>query len=313
MCCYNGEKYVLDTLKALFHQTFNRFELIFIDDGSTDSTSDIVTYFLNGLSNVVYYKQENKGLNESRNKGFELCSKNTEYVIFLDSDDLFHPDLLVTLYENLINLPNASAVFCDHIKINNENDNENDNYGDMYSLFLGIPYKNKTKNKIDLIDVLTGNHRALEATLLINKTKLNEIGGWDVVNFPKGNTIGESISLLINLTLKGDVFFIPKKLYYYRIHPNQITYNLNEIELKTKLNYIYCKFLEKKFTINDSNKIIDYTIKINKHIKFITSWKYILINEKRFFINYYVKAIVNFITLFLSYLTIRKLLKKIMS
>ena len=80
---YNGEKYLNQQLDSLFSQTYENFELIIVDDGSTDSTRDLIKSYTD--SRIVYLYQENKGVSASRN--LALSKSKGDFIAFLDSDD----------------------------------------------------------------------------------------------------------------------------------------------------------------------------------------------------------------------------------
>lgn len=86
---YNGEKYLKEALESVLNQFFKPYEVIVVDDGSTDRTADICKAF---GEQVRYFKQENQGSGAARNLG---ASKATgHYLAFLDADDLWMPEWL---------------------------------------------------------------------------------------------------------------------------------------------------------------------------------------------------------------------------
>ena len=91
---YNREHFLKETLDSVFAQTYRDFEVVIVDDGSTDSTKQM--FEKNGY-NVRYYWQENTGDANARNKLIELASG--KYISFLDSDDLLYPDALEKMAE----------------------------------------------------------------------------------------------------------------------------------------------------------------------------------------------------------------------
>lgn len=94
---YNVGPWLSRCLKSILNQSYQNLEIIVIDDGSTDNTSDIVDSFANEDRRVVPIHQGNAGLVAVREKGIELASG--DYVGFVDGDDCIEPDF----YERLIN------------------------------------------------------------------------------------------------------------------------------------------------------------------------------------------------------------------
>lgn len=92
LCCYNSEKYLRETLQSIAGQTFKDWELVVVDDGSTDNTGSIISEFKEEGHPVIYHHQENRGIAFSRNKAIELS--RAEYIAFIDHDDIWLPELL---------------------------------------------------------------------------------------------------------------------------------------------------------------------------------------------------------------------------
>ena len=94
MPAYNTEKYIRESIDSVLGQSFTDFELIVVDDGSTDATAAIVESYTD--SRIRLIRQENRGVSEARNTGLEAA--RGQFITFLDSDDLYYPDFLKTLY-----------------------------------------------------------------------------------------------------------------------------------------------------------------------------------------------------------------------
>ncbi|WP_416672268.1 glycosyltransferase family 2 protein [Egbenema bharatensis] len=87
--CYNAESFLRETLESIFVQTFRDYEVILIDDGSTDNTAKIIQSF---GSQVRAKFGLNQGASSARNQGTQLASG--QYIQYLDADDVLHPDAL---------------------------------------------------------------------------------------------------------------------------------------------------------------------------------------------------------------------------
>ena len=94
---YNHEKYVGETIQSVLDQTFNDFELIIINDGSTDNTEAEILKFKD--DRIQYTFQSNRGLSATLNRGIELA--RGEFFNFLPSDDMFLPEKLAHPIEGL--------------------------------------------------------------------------------------------------------------------------------------------------------------------------------------------------------------------
>lgn len=104
---FNGEKFIGKAIESVLNQSLNDFELIIVNDGSTDSTLDIITSFDDERIKVI--DQNNKGPGQARNNGLEIASG--EYVMFLDADDWFCEDALQTAYFEAKNNDTDISIF----------------------------------------------------------------------------------------------------------------------------------------------------------------------------------------------------------
>lgn len=107
---YNVEKYLKKCLLSIKAQTFESYEVILVEDGSTDNSKNIVQEFVSCNSEKFkLFLQENKGLSGARNTGMQYASG--KYICFIDSDDTVEPDFLAKLYQKTIDT-DADMVFC---------------------------------------------------------------------------------------------------------------------------------------------------------------------------------------------------------
>ena len=103
---YNKERYIERTLKSIFAQSFDDYELIVVDDGSTDQSYSIAQKLMGtGVSNRSLVHQENSGVAAARNKGAALAKG--DFICFLDSDDWWEPNFLKEINTLTIHCPDA--------------------------------------------------------------------------------------------------------------------------------------------------------------------------------------------------------------
>jgi len=109
---YNRAQHIVSTLNSVVEQTYDNFEIIVVDDGSTDNTYDIIAGFKKQSPYPVIYKyQNNKGPAAARNVGIKAASG--EYIAFIDSDDIWHKDKIVKQLAIFRKNNNISMVFSD--------------------------------------------------------------------------------------------------------------------------------------------------------------------------------------------------------
>ncbi len=116
---YNVEKYLRQCLNSIKNQTFNDFEVILIDDFSTDNSYSIIEEFQSVDSRFKVIKNINKGVSQARNLGLE--KSKSKYTIFLDSDDYFELNLLKELY-NRAQKFDTDITVCSSRKVNDRGD-----------------------------------------------------------------------------------------------------------------------------------------------------------------------------------------------
>lgn len=102
---YNGEKYVKNCIDMLLAEEGDNFEIIIINDGSTDNTDEEIQSFLPN-ERIVYFKQENKGASAARNKGLDIC--RGDWIVFVDVDDEILPGYIKDISETIREYPDVN-------------------------------------------------------------------------------------------------------------------------------------------------------------------------------------------------------------
>ncbi|MFV0541268.1 MAG: glycosyltransferase family 2 protein [Aestuariibaculum sp.] len=115
---YNKENYIEDTLNSVLNQTFQDFEVIVVNDGSTDNGLKIVEQTLQYKKHISILSQKKKGLSATRNKGISLAQGSV--VALLDADDLWHNDYLKEIFNLYKTFPEASLFGSDYIERHNK-------------------------------------------------------------------------------------------------------------------------------------------------------------------------------------------------
>lgn len=118
---YNGEKFISKSLESVINQTINKLEIIVIDDGSTDSSEEIIRKYTEKYDNIIFAKNtENRGIPYTRNKGLKMAKG--DYIAFLDQDDLWLSQKLeiqLNYFEKLKN-KNTGLIFSDILYTDDE-------------------------------------------------------------------------------------------------------------------------------------------------------------------------------------------------
>ncbi len=115
---YNVEKYIRECLDSIIVQTFQDYEVIIINDGSTDKTLEIIKEYANKYSDKIkVYSQNNGGQSNARNNAFQYVTG--KYLTYIDADDYILDDYLEKLY-NCAETNNADLVICSYEKFKND-------------------------------------------------------------------------------------------------------------------------------------------------------------------------------------------------
>lgn len=110
---YNCEEYLENCIKSLLNQTLTEIEFVFINDGSTDNSLEILKYYEKNDNRIKLINQKNSGVSRARNIGLKYCSG--EYIGFVDSDDFIEKDMYQNMYE-CASEKNLDFVICNYIK-----------------------------------------------------------------------------------------------------------------------------------------------------------------------------------------------------
>lgn len=110
---YNLEEYISYCLESVLNQTYPNFEIIIVNDGSSDSTGMICESYAEKDKRIRILYQKNKGLGAARNTGLE--NSLGDYITFIDGDDIIHPQYLEILYDGLQNF-DADISVCNYEK-----------------------------------------------------------------------------------------------------------------------------------------------------------------------------------------------------
>ena len=104
--CYNGEKYISETIESVISQTYDNWEMIIIDDGSKDNSAKVVEKYLKEDPRIRLIQQENAGSAAARNRGIKECTG--QYIALLDADDVWLPEFL----EKQISFMKQKKAYC---------------------------------------------------------------------------------------------------------------------------------------------------------------------------------------------------------
>jgi glycosyltransferase involved in cell wall biosynthesis len=202
--------YLKESIKSVLNQTHPNIELIIVDDGSADGTRQICDQFLPD-PRVKYIYQNNKGLSSARNTGIRHAT--TDYICFLDDDDLYEKQMIEKLlyyWENL-NDPSCGLVYCAVTEINE----------------AGVPIKKRFIKKTGNIyqDLLWGNFISAPSALMIKKSVFEQLGCFNIEL-----TCCEDYEMWLKIAKVYQIQTVDEPLVRYRIHQNQMSNKFKKMQ-----------------------------------------------------------------------------------
>lgn len=235
---YNKAPYVRKALESVCAQTYRDYELIVINDGSTDNSAIVADEYLKATDGIDYQiiSQQNAGVSAARNNGFSVSS--AEYLAFLDADDWWEPTYLERMAQLINDYPDAGLYTCNYVYYK----------PGKTHVALNIPtgYINypKAYYESEVMPVWTG-------AAIIPRKVYDNVGG-----FRENLWMAEDFDLWIRIALNNKVVFLNEPLAYY----NQ------EVQLKWRaLGKLYPPIRQFAF---DADYLIPYQTK-NIEIKHV--------------------------------------------
>ncbi len=197
MPVYNVGKYLRECLDSIVNQSFKDFEIICINDGSTDNSLKILEEYRDKDSRFTIISQDNTGAGEARNTGLKYASG--KYVQFLDSDDYFEPNMLENLYKTAKKY-NADLTVCSAAKID-ENGNSIE-YApiNLHLCPIEIPFsvENFPKNIFSLFTPAPWNKLILKDLIVSNDLKFQNLSSSNDYAFTRILTVCAKNIVVIN-------------------------------------------------------------------------------------------------------------------
>lgn len=241
ICAYNCEKYIEETLTCILNQTFKDFDLLVVNDCSTDNTKKLIQQFFrknNRQFNLVHFN-ENKGIAFGRK--YVIENVNSKYIIFVDADDRALPNLVEKLHNKIESNRNLMAVGC-YLEYIDKNDVKIGG-----GIFLGEKtlegfYKKAENNKLIF----------MASPAIFNRELALEVGGIKIDGYfegkPRYQDLCEDLDLwtrMSDLCLnRKAIIVIPEVLCQYR--KMEQTTSTNTFGMILKIKYIKSNLLKRR-------------------------------------------------------------------
>ena len=223
--CYNAANYIEECLESIHQQSFQDFEVVIIDDGSTDQTAEILSKWAEKDDHFSVRRIEHSGVIEASNAGLAKCQG--EYIARMDADDLMHPDRLKKQTALLDTNPDIDICSCLVSPA-----------GEMREGFkLYMDWLNSLISDEDVRREIFVESPIATPTAMIRSEVIKNFGGYQDRGWP------EDYDLYLRLYSAGHKFAkVPEILLYWRDHPTRLTradsrYSLENF-IRAKANYL---------------------------------------------------------------------------
>lgn len=216
---YNGARYIGDAIESVLAQNYTDYEVIVVDDGSTDDTNQALEPY---LERITYIRQSNQGLSRARNQG--VAVSRGEYLSFLDSDDLFLPNKLAAQAQFLDSMPDVGLVASGF------------QYFDKDRSVLQDSCSWKIERLLDLETILFSGLTVVHG-VLIRREWFSRIGGFD-----PSLSYCEDMDFWYRLSLEGcPIYWLPDIVCQYRLHSGNMTRNIQDhyIDFRAALDKLF--------------------------------------------------------------------------
>lgn len=225
---FNKEKYIADTLKSVLTQTFTDFEVVILNDGSTDNSEAEILKFKD--TRIRYFLKENSGASAARN--FAIQQANSEYIALMDADDYWYPFYLEEQNRLLLDFPEES-VFATATEIKRN--------GKTFTNSYSIKTMGKDSILVDYFEASQLDSVLLSISTVLKKNVFENVGWYN----PKIKS-GEDTDLYVRIGLKYKVVFSPKVCATYIVRKNSLFQSVKKIEQKA--NFEGYEIFEKENT-----------------------------------------------------------------
>ncbi|MEL7078769.1 MAG: glycosyltransferase family A protein [Cyanobacteria bacterium J06648_1] len=206
---YNAAKTIIDTVDSVRQQTINDWELIIVNDGSTDNTQEIVEAISEPRLKLITFT--NGGVAQARNRG--IAEAQGKYVAFLDADDLWLPNKLERQLQALEGTPEAIAAYSWTYFMDEQQD------GYVYHSSPGYQYEGDVYPQL-----LQGDFIHTGSNILVHRQALTQAGGFD-----SQYTGCEDWDMWLRLAAIGNFVVVPQHQIFYRRAVGSATSNVGQM------------------------------------------------------------------------------------
>ena len=256
---YNTSKYLGQCIDSIVCQYQYDFEIILVNDGSTDNSGQICNFYADKYNFIKVIHKDNGGLSDARNIGIQQAVG--DYILFVDSDDYIYKEGFIEINKTLKENPNVDVIFLDAVKV----------YDDGKIIPLGDGYKKKyiyNKTQEEVLEHIANLPKfpGSACTKLVKRKLIED----NKLYFQK-NLLSEDIDWTVRLLLSAKTFnYCENNFYFYR--QNREGSITNTVSMKHLYSLLY---IIKKWSLDISNN--EPTNKYQKYINSFMAYEYVIL------------------------------------
>lgn len=249
--CYQSASYLAETVESVRSQTMSDWQLVIVDDGSTDQPGAVIRGPLQDDARIQLVRQDNRGVAAARNTGARAVGPS-RYILFLDADDVLEATMLETLVTWLDAHPDAGAVFCRPAFI------------DEHSRPTEMAWAPRLRRGRFGIDVIPESEPltpflslfslagVVPSLTLVRRSIFDSTDGWD----EEFGQHYEDTLLFLQVALLAEVHYVNEPLVRHRRHPGQSTGDFEKFDRQERKLYARLRDLS-SFTPAEQDVLLD--------------------------------------------------------
>jgi glycosyltransferase involved in cell wall biosynthesis len=222
--CYRAERFIGRTIESVQRQTYRDWEHVIVDDGSPDTSAEIVRTYMLVEPRLKLTQQTNSGVACSRNVGYAQIHPDSEYLIFLDADDMIDPQTIEVMVDYLEMHPDAGVLHCGRVLVD-ENDDamSTDKFRCQRFIPVGGWVRELRDDQVQTPFVsLFCLAVVIPSLCVIRRSVYGRTTGWDE-DFGQPC---EDTDLFLRLALMSEIHYLARPFIKYRRHTSQSTQNI---------------------------------------------------------------------------------------
>ncbi len=236
---YNCENYLQNCIESVINQSYSEIEVICIDDGSTDSSSNLIRNLMKKDTRIKLYSQENKGRSAARNFGISVAQG--DYICFVDADDIIPNNSLELLHGSIYSDGSDASIGSIHVEYDIHEELRESDLA-YYTVNRSGPYK--------ISDHLISSFHSSACACLFKKEIIDKFK----LKFPEGLNYEDAYWHWCYFSLCNFISFVKETVYIYIRRPDSVMSRTFEIKSNLAVEHIY--IVDRIYDFLKSNNLV---------------------------------------------------------